>query len=105
MIGFVVQEHLERAVTDGAFPLHLVTEPRFLLGLALQVPFALCALLVAAALLRAAVRLARALRTATAPRPLAGWDGAVLFPCLDVPRRAALAAGYSERGPPFSLSA
>jgi hypothetical protein len=104
VLGFVVQEHLERTVNGGAFPVHLVTEPRFLLGFVLQVPFALCALLVTAALLRAANRLARALRAASVPKPLAGWDATILFPCLDLPRRAALAAGYSERGPPFSLS-
>jgi hypothetical protein len=102
VLGFVVQEHLERTVHGGAFPLHLVTEPRFLLGLALQVPFALCALLFAAVLLRAANRLARALRAVSVPTPLVGWDGVTLFPCLDLPRRAALAAGYSERGPPLS---
>jgi hypothetical protein len=103
-VGFVAQEHLERILTTGAFPAHLVTEPRFLVGLVLQVPFALCALLFATALMRAANRLARVVRAAAAPRSLVGWEGTILFPCLELPRRAALAAGYSERGPP-SVSA
>ena len=39
---FVVQEHVERLVHGGGVPI-LVTTPAFLVGLALQVPFALVA--------------------------------------------------------------
>ena len=42
LAAFVVQEHLERIVHGGALPI-LVTSPAFLLGLALQVPVALLA--------------------------------------------------------------
>ena len=101
-IGFIVQEHMERTVSGGAFPLHLVTEPRFLVGLLLQIPFAFCALLCAAVLLRAATRLARSLGAGTPLARLVGWHDAPLSPISDLPRRAALAAGYSERGPPLS---
>jgi hypothetical protein len=48
--GFVAQEHLERLVGSGGIPHHLVTEPTFLVGLALQLPFALAALLLAYAM-------------------------------------------------------
>jgi hypothetical protein len=53
-LAFVVQEHVER--------LELVlTEPAFLVGLALQLPFALAALVAARAFLSAADRVLRAL--------------------------------------------
>jgi hypothetical protein len=103
-IGFVVQEHVERMVPNGAFPAHLVTEPPFLLGLILQVPFALLALACAVLLVSAANRLGRALRAPARATPLETWRRTVLSPFLNLPRRAALAAGCSERGPPFSLS-
>jgi len=49
-LGFAVQEHLERLVATGGIPLDLVLEPTFIAGIALQLPFALAALLVAHAL-------------------------------------------------------
>jgi hypothetical protein len=48
--GFVVQEHAERLIASGSIPHDLVVEPTFLLGLALQLPFALAALLLTRAL-------------------------------------------------------
>jgi hypothetical protein len=48
--GFVVQEHVERLIGTGSIPIDLVAEPAFLVGLALQLPFALAALLVTRAL-------------------------------------------------------
>jgi hypothetical protein len=102
-LGFVVQEHVERTVSSGAFPVHLATEPRFLVGFLLQIPFAVCALLCAALLLRAATRLARGLAARAPSAPLVAWQCSPLVPLADLPRRAALAAGYSERGPPSRL--
>jgi hypothetical protein len=103
-VGFLIQEHVERLAVGGAFPAHLVVEPRFLLGLLLQIPFALAALLCARFLLFAATRLVRG----AAARPLheaaAERLSFALRPCADPPRRSVLAAGYSERGPP-SISA
>jgi hypothetical protein len=46
-VGFAVQEHLERLVGAGGIPHDLWAEPTFLVGFALQLPFALAALLVA----------------------------------------------------------
>src|ERR671923_148664 len=44
-VGFVMQEHLERLIGTGAIPHDLMLEPTFVVGLALQLPFALAALL------------------------------------------------------------
>ena len=49
-VGFFVQEHLERLVGTGGISHGMVLEPTFLVGLALQLPFALAALLLAHAL-------------------------------------------------------
>jgi hypothetical protein len=46
-IGFAAQEHLERLIGTGGVPHDLVLEPTFLVGLALQLPFAIVALLLA----------------------------------------------------------
>jgi len=98
-VAFVVQEHLERLVHDGALPLATALEPAFLLGLLLQLPFALLARVVAGLLLQTVERLGRALlapprtrATVMAPSP----------PALDLclPLLSRLAAGSSERGPP-----
>jgi hypothetical protein len=48
--GFAVQEHAERLIASGSIPNDLIVEPTFLLGLALQLPFALMALLLTRAL-------------------------------------------------------
>jgi hypothetical protein len=101
-IGFVVQEHLERLAVSGAFPTHLVVEPRFLLGLLLQIPFALAALVCARVLLRAARRLAHSFSAHPLHAAAAAWLGPALAPCPDLPRRSALASGHSQRGPPLS---
>jgi hypothetical protein len=103
-IGFVVQEHLERLAVSGVFPTHLVAEPRFLLGLLLQIPFALAALVCACLLLRAARRVARGLASRSPDGAAVELLGAILPPFPDPPRRSVLAAGYSERGPPLSIS-
>jgi hypothetical protein len=102
--GFVVQEHAERLAVSGAFPAHLVAEPRFLLGLLLQIPFALAALVCARILLLAAGQLVRSLAGREPHAAALEWLNAVLPPFPDSPRRPVLAAGYSERGPPLSFS-
>jgi hypothetical protein len=64
LAAFAAQEHAERLVHTGNLP-WLATRPVFLLGLALQVPFALAAWLAARALLR--VRTAAPLRPPALP--------------------------------------
>ncbi len=60
-VAFAVQEHLERLVGSGSIPYDLVVEPTFLLGLALQLPFALAALLFTRALYAVGFGLGRVL--------------------------------------------
>jgi hypothetical protein len=48
--GFVVQEHLEQFLASDSVPYEVAIEPTFMTGLALQLPFALGALLLAGGL-------------------------------------------------------
>lgn len=102
VIGYVVQEHLERFLSSGAFPVEAVVEPTFLIGVGLQLPFALAALWIARALLIAANAIA-----ATRPDapPLVHWE-TDSYPVpiarhADLARAALLAAGLGQRGPPL----
>ena len=44
VLAFVVLEHVERLAEHGSFPYDLALEPTFLVGLVLQLPFAVAAL-------------------------------------------------------------
>jgi hypothetical protein len=98
-IAFVTQEIVERLAHSGQVPWTLPLQPAFLLGLALQLPFALAALLLAWALDSAARAIGRAL----------GAAPALVFPTFvpqpvrvaAVPRPGGLARGYGERAPPL----
>lgn len=99
VLGFAVQEHLERLFHEGGFPSLVALEPTFLLGVLLQIPLAAAALLVARVLTGVAHTLGRTLvgevKPARVPAPLAlAPDGTAL---LSPPR---LALGYAERAPP-----
>lgn len=97
LLGFTVQEHLERLVHAGELP-WLFDRPVFLLGLALQLPFALLAWIGARSLLAVAATLRRPAappRAWLAPRCVASRPAA--------PAAAVLAAGHPLRGPPVSL--
>jgi hypothetical protein len=98
-LAFVVQELLERLVHTGHFPLTTVFQPAFLFGLALQMPFALAALLITRALDSAA----RAVGRALAARPHQIFPAFVPVPVrvAAAPRPAGLARGYGERAPPY----
>ena len=102
-LGFVVQEHLERLLHTGAFPEAAALEPTFLIGLLLQLPFALAAYLAARALLAAAAALVRTLGAQQRPRlaALAPWRQ----PASEAarPRISALALGGGQRAPPALL--
>ena len=95
---FTCQEHFERLAHDGTVP-WLAGERTFLAGLALQLPFALAAYLVARLLLRVARSIARVLAPLD-PAPLARL--ASRWPRLDtlLPSTAALALAHPPRGPP-----
>lgn len=102
-LAFALQEHLERLVHDGHFPYAAALEPTFGVGLLLQLPFALVALLFARALLVLTGALVRRLRRASVGqlfraravrRPVAGAAPA---------RIGLLALGHGQRAPPHLL--
>ncbi|HEX5028328.1 MAG TPA: hypothetical protein VFV56_05895 [Gaiellaceae bacterium] len=93
---FAVQEHLERLVHGGSVPI-LVSSPAFLLGIALQVPFALLAWLLARWLLSAAEEL---LVSSIAFRPR--FDTPLVVAPTAAPA-AAHGAPHRGRGPPTLL--
>jgi len=98
-LAFALQEFAERLLRAEAVPFQAALEPRFLLGLVLQLPFGLLALLLARLLLRVVERLVRALARARTPRLRAPMRWSLREAC-DLPRIPALALGYPQRGPP-----
>lgn len=95
LAGFALQEQLER-LASGA-PLDAF-QPTFLVGLALQLPFALAAVLLARRLARAAESVGRTLALAP-PRPRARCTRA-RAPRSVLATRPELALAYPKRGPP-----
>jgi hypothetical protein len=105
-IAFVVQEHLERLLHTGVFPWQEFGTPTFVPGLALQLPFALLAYVVARLLLRTAERAGRAVARFAPPRPrLAPVVLAALPAEPQRPRLALIASGLAKRGPPLLATA
>jgi hypothetical protein len=102
-LGFVVQEHIEELVRSGSVSGVLITEPTFLTGLALQLPFAVAALLLCRGLYALGYGLgrflARRLAVATrvqslAPPVLRRPASVTLIP------PSVLALGHGSRAPP-----
>jgi hypothetical protein len=105
LLGFVVQEHLERAIAGGGLPLEAALEPAFGVGLALQVPFALAALAVARAMIAWVHAVGAALRALAPGRWLPVWPEAVPRRAavrIDFAARAPLALGHGQRAPPVA---
>jgi hypothetical protein len=101
--GFVVQEHLERLIGTGSVPTDLIGEPTFLVGLALQLPFALAALLLTRALYTIAFGLGRTIARALAVgRPVRHRPPSLLNPPVSVTLvgPSVLALGHGQRAPP-----
>ncbi len=77
LAGFFVQEHAERFLHDGVVPWHLLTERVFIIGLLLQIPFAIVAWVAGRILLRAMERVFELLgadrRTPSRPTPLGAF--------------------------------
>jgi hypothetical protein len=98
-VAFVVQEFLERFVHGGHVPWTTAVQPSFLIGLALQLPVALAALLLAWVLDSAARAIGDALASPRRPA------FQILVPApvrISAARRpAGLARGYGERAPPL----
>lgn len=100
--GFAVQEHLERLIASNAFPIDAAVEPTFAIGLALQLPFAAMAVLVARALLGFGHALGRCITAGTAVR-LPAWDAPPHLLARSDPllvRRPVLADSHGQRAPP-----
>jgi hypothetical protein len=104
-VGFAVQEHLERLIGTGGIPPDLVLEPTFVVGLALQLPFAIVALLLAHALHAIGFGLGRVLARelvlrepiCCAPRALWRVRTSTTLAALPV-----LAPGRGPRAPPLA---
>ena len=99
-LAFVVQEHVERLLHAGAFPLDLVFRPVFAVGLLLQIPFALAAIALARFLFSLGVAVGRRLtRTRRRPRTAAA-PVAAPHERLWLPSLALAGAGNGQRAPP-----
>ena len=98
-VAFMLQELGERYAHDGQLHWQLLVSAPFLLGLSLQLPFALLAAAIAYALASAARLVARALETAR-PRRI-GTPFVLPSLAVELPRLRALAGGSSVRGPPL----
>lgn len=98
LVGFTLQEHLERLFEVGVFPWWAVLEPSFWRGLVLQIPLGLAAYLIARLLSRAASAVARVIRH---ERPVRRPVAARLVPAaVLLPRLAPLAGASAGRAPP-----
>jgi hypothetical protein len=98
-VGFVLQELVERAAGTGTLAHIGPLDAAFLVGLAVQVPFAVAAYISARGLLAAAVAFVKRL---AAPRlRVAPVEPRVLVALpVAAPRVPLLALGYGQRGPP-----
>lgn len=105
LVGFTLQEHLERFVATGVFPLWEFQEPTFARGLVLQVPLGLLAYAIARLLLRTTDVAASAIRACARPQTRVGrWLVAVWAPSASfVPRSAPLALAAAGRAPPAAF--
>lgn len=98
-VAFTLQELGERYAHDGQYHWQLLISSPFLLGLVLQLPFALLAAAIAYALATAARLVAGALEPARPRR--AGTPFVLPSQSVELPRTRALAGGSSVRGPPL----
>ena len=104
LLGFSVQEFVERFLAGTPAPWLVVLEPTFRIGLLLQLPFGLVAFLLARLLLHVAEHVGQALRL-SGPRERLGalplrWS---VRP-FSLPRAPVLADGHAGRGPPFGIA-
>jgi hypothetical protein len=95
LAGFALQEQAERLAIGAQLD---AFEPTFLVGLALQLPFSLAAVLVARRLARVAESLGR--RLAVAPPQLRSRETHVRGPRTVFVARLELALAHPKRGPP-----
>jgi hypothetical protein len=99
VLGFLVQEHLERVLQDDQVGLLTTLEPAVLIGIGLQLPCGLLAVWLVRTLLRAAEQLGctlagRSVRGARPPERLGASAPLTL-------RLSVLASRHAGRAPPF----
>ena len=102
-LGFLLQEQLESALETGTLHAGAPLDAGFLLGLALQIPFAAAAYLVARGLLALAGGLGRHLGALARPRVPAtepAWRPALV---VAAPALTLVRAGRGQRAPPLPL--
>jgi hypothetical protein len=101
VLTFVVQEILERSLHTGTFVWQAVESPTFVPGLALQLPFAAAAYLIARLLLRTVSAIGRMIGgRRDAFRPRRDPVRARLPLIVSLPRLAPLAGAAAGRAPP-----
>jgi hypothetical protein len=101
LLAYSLQESLERLMNAESFPFQALLEPRFLVGLALQLPFAVVAFLLGWLLFQTGRRLLRLLARRPPSRlrtlPVRLWARAAVA----LPRVRPLSPGHPLRGPPL----
>ncbi|MGI9186093.1 MAG: hypothetical protein ACR2J9_00995 [Gaiellales bacterium] len=99
MIGFALQEHVERYAHTGQVPWGAALDATFLVGLALQLPFAALVFVIARLLLRTVAAVVAAL--VSCRRPASRYRASTRF-ALDpqLARATGLARRLAPRGPP-----
>ena len=102
LVGFALQEYVERWLAWGFFPWHVFAQPTFVIGLALQLPFGALAYLAARFLLRNAKRLGGRLARVSPPRPRLSACP-LLVPAAQPlpPLSSLLSRRLGRRGPPL----
>jgi hypothetical protein len=101
LLAYSFQELFERLLRAESFPFHAVLEPRFLFGLALQLPFAALAFLLGWVLFRVGERLLGLLGRSSLPS-LHAVAVRLWVPAADaLPRVRPLSRGHPLRGPPL----
>lgn len=102
VVGFGLQEYLERWLAWGFFPWYAGAQPTFMVGIALQVPFGGVTYLAARFLLRSAKRLGRRLGRVSPPR-LRLAPVSLLAPVAPPlpPLSSLLSRRLGRRGPPL----
>ena len=104
--AYTLQELAERRLHAEAAPFQAVHDPRFLYGLAFQIPFGLAALGIARLLYRVGRRIVAALQRTRRPAALRRPSNLARAPMETVLARIAVCAlGYTQRGPPVASRA
>jgi hypothetical protein len=102
VVGFGVQEYLERWLTWGFFPWSAGLQPTFMIGIALQLPFGALAYLAARFLLRSAKRLGGRLARVSPPRLRLAHPVALVPVAQPLPPLSSLLSRrLGRRGPPL----